>query len=171
MKVLLLDIPDFPGYKAGADGHIYSFKVRERIDYNRIPKRLSAHSGGTSAYLQVSLRRSGRTFIRTVHSLVCTAFHGERPIGLTASHINGNYLDNRPTNICWEPLKLNHRRKIEHGTDDRGIKNSRALFNAEDLYNIRQRLAAGETARSIATSFNCNERAIGKIKRGERYAA
>jgi hypothetical protein len=155
---------------AGDDGRIYSYVVKGYYDYSRPPKVLKPYTGKTNDYRLVALRRNGLTVQRTVHTLVCEAFHGPRPDGMTASHLNGDCADNRPENLRWETLKENHARKVAHGTDHRGYKNSRALFNTENLLDIRRRLLAGETAREIADRYDCDDRAIGKIKRGERYA-
>jgi hypothetical protein len=72
--------------------------------------------------------------------------------------------------LTWETRKENIGRKIVHGTDDCGHKNSRALFDQGQVNKIRRLLSLGITAREIGRKFNCDERAIGKIKRGERYA-
>lgn len=171
MKIIFVDIPGFPGYKAGSDGHIYSFLVGNtgRVDYDRTPRCLKGHRSTTSRYLFVALRKGGRTFLKRVHSLVCMAFHGLCPNGLETSHVNGNIYDNIPGNLCWETRRENLARKKIHGTDDTGFRNSRALFDAVQLAEIRLRLARGDTARSIAALFGCDDREIGKIKRGERY--
>ena len=170
MRVLFLDIPGFPGYRAGSDGHIYSYKVRTKIDFSLVPKRLKAHPYSTGKYLFVVLRRNGKSFPKSVHRLVCEAFTGPCPKGFDCSHLNGNDMDNRPENLIWETRKQNISRKVVHGTDDCGHKNSRALFDQKQISNIRRLLSLGATAREIAVKFNCNERTIGKIKRGEHYA-
>jgi hypothetical protein len=42
--------------------------------------------------------------------------------------------------------------------------------DSEQLSQIRKWIAEGVKLVDIARRMNCNERAIGKIKRGERYA-
>ena len=42
-----------------------------------------------------------RTKSRTVHSLVCLAFHGPRPTGLDIAHGNCIKTDNRPSNLRY----------------------------------------------------------------------
>lgn len=160
MRKILLD--EYPGYAAGADGHIYSYK-------SSCPRRLVGRPNGLGKYLFVSLRVRGQTIERSVHSLVCRAFHGERPTGHTVSHENGDDKDNRPWNLRWRTHSDNCRKKIEHQTDDSGTRNSRALFDEKQILKIRKWLSDGVTSRDISRRMGCDERVIGKIKRGERY--
>jgi len=170
LVILFLDVPDFPGYRVGSDGHVYSYKIRKKIDFTVKPKKLKAHPYSTGKYLHVGLRRDGKTFTKSIHRLVCSAFNGPAPVGSDCSHINGDDKDNRPSNLIWESRKKNCLRKISHGTDDCGSRNKRAMFTKEDILQIRKLLKDGTTHKDISRKFDCDERDIGKIKRGERYA-
>ena len=46
------------------------------------------------------------------HKLVCTAFHGQRPVGYECDHLNGNHLDWTADNLQWVTPAENHRRAI-----------------------------------------------------------
>ena len=61
-------------------------------------------------------------------------------------------------------------RKKQHGTDDIGIHNTRALFNLAQIKEIRLMLRAGLTQKEIGIKIGTNQRTIGKIKRGKHYA-
>jgi hypothetical protein len=168
----LKEIEEFPGYKAGSDGHIYSY-LNTRIggyNYDKEPKKLKGHpSGTTGRYLFLVLRKDGKNHYKSTHRLICEAFNGKPNENQDASHLDGNDKNNAPGNLVWENRSVNCHRKKSHGTDDIGIKNKRALFNIDQLIQIRKWLAEGITSREIGKRMRCNERQIGKIKRGEHY--
>lgn len=169
--LILKEIPDFSGYKAGSDGYIYSYLNTKLggYNYNKKPKKLKGSPFSTGRYLRVVLRKNGKSYTVSVHRLICKTFNGESKNGLDCSHLDGNDKNNVPTNLVWETRKDNLNRRKDHGTEDIGIKNSRALFNLEQLLQIRKWLKDGVFANEIARRMDCNERDIGKIKRGERY--
>lgn len=160
--MIILPIPGFPDYFAGDDGNIYSEKSKKR-------RCLKAALYTSKRYLFVVLCRNGGVFNASVHRLVCLAFHGKPKDKMVASHLDGNSFNNKPGNLKWETQKENVQRRFKHGTDDRGVNNSRALFNTEQIAVIRTRIARGDVLRRIAEDMGCTDREIGKIKRGERY--
>lgn len=162
MGIDLLTIEGFPDYLAGSDGNIYSLKGVS-------PRILKEAPDGKGRYLHVTLREDGKSRIKLVHILVCSAFHGIRPTGCVVSHKDGNCRNNVPDNLIWETQQDNLLRRREHGTDDCGTKNSRAMFDDSQITQIRHWINEGVKLREIAQRIGCNERAIGKIKRGERY--
>lgn len=168
-NVILKPIPDYPGYDAGSDGHIYSRKTHSGIA-NSVQKRLKSGLQGNKKYRIVILRQNGKSRTRTIHKLICTAFHGTPRPKLTASHIDGNRMNNRPLNLCWETQSANCKRKVKHGTDDSGHKNTRAMFTTRHIRAIRKRCASGETEKDIAKDYGCAQQTISKIKIGEHYA-
>ncbi len=56
----------------------------------------------------------GKSISKTVHRLVCAAFHGA-PDGRQADHLNGVKADNRSSNLEWVTPKENTRRAIRAG--------------------------------------------------------
>lgn len=67
------------------------------------------------------------------HTLVCTAFHGERPKGYECDHINGNKLDWSADNLRWVTKEENIRcgrylkRLRKHGIDPKRLRYSLLL--------------------------------------------
>lgn len=167
--------PLYPGYYAGRDGYIYSLHGRG-VQKTLKPfsilnlKRLSA-SPGSSGYLQVSVKTvAGDRVSRMVHKIISECFLKRGfDKSLTTSHKDGNRTNNKPSNLKMETLKKNHARKLQHGTDDRGYKNSRALISSKQLLEIRTMLANGGKHHHIAATFNVSRVFITKINNGYRY--
>lgn len=53
--------------------------------------------------------------------------------------------------------------------DRRGTKNPQSKLTENDVRNIRERLASGETKEQIAKSYNVNPPAIYQIERGKNW--
>lgn len=167
-KLEYRSIPDSrPDYLAGSDGYIYRQKNGNMI-------KLVGAFDGQKMYLHVWFYPedpSKPRVSRNVHNLVCLAFHGPKPgDNYTVSHENGDRLDNRAENLCWETQGDNLHRKIIHGTHDRGTNNSRACLTEENVQNIRTLLAQGHTHQSIADTFGVSRTTVSRIKNNSRYS-
>jgi DNA-binding XRE family transcriptional regulator len=170
----LRPIPGWDGYLACSDGTIYSmWRQGNRHGGPHLrdgdPRPLKFRMQ-TNHYLGVTLARLGSTPIcKLAHPLVAAAFHGPRPSGMTASHLNGNRQDNRAENLAWETYADNLARRLEHGTDDRGLRNSRTCMSPERLALVRRRLQEGCTHLSIAQEAGVSRTTISRIYNGHRY--
>lgn len=165
-------IPDFDNYLAGSDGEIYTLLSPKGKFGPSIPKNKAKGVQGNGKYFTVTgLKiKPGKRKTKNVHVLVCSAFHGPKIGKLEVSHINGNSFDNRPENLMWETRSSNHKRKIEHKTDDCGVRNSRAKINSEQLLEIKELLRIGKlTHEEIGRKFGLGRVFITKINRGHRY--
>lgn len=100
---------------------------------------------------------------RYVHSLVCEAFHGPRPEGLTASHLNGVRTDNRAENLLWETQQANTVRQKEHGTQARR-GGGKSRFTEAEADAIRLRITEGETSVSVAADLGVSTQTIYRLK-------
>lgn len=148
-------------YFAGDDGNIYK-------DGKKMKKSIQS----SGRYYIIGLKFDGIYKTMRVHRLICMAFHGF-PINnkLTVSHKDGNWRNNKPENLEWLTLKDNHAMKKLHGTDDTGIKNSRAsIKDIKILRKIRKLLDSKKyTHQKIGEMFNLNRISITKIANGYRY--
>lgn|SRR3990167_1328636 len=164
----------FPGYVFCEDGTIFSYWTRgvnSRIDMSKKPLKIK-QGKSTNGYMQVMLKDSeGIRKAERVHRFICEAFNGECPIKHECSHLNGDRADNRASNLIWETTSDNHKRKILHGTDDCGVRNSRAKIDLITLQAIKKMLNTGEfTHKKIGEMFGLGRVFISKIKGGYRYA-
>lgn len=168
----LVELVDWPGYFAGSDGHIYSThsKGPGARPGGRAPFALKEGIEKKKGYANVGLSRKGARKTVRVAPLVCAAFHGPRPEGMTCSHLNGNGLDNRPENLLWESLLCNVRRRSEHGTGSANEQNPSAKLNWSAVREIRKRYAAGQgTQCQLASEFGVTHTAISFVVNGRTW--
>jgi len=165
------DIADFPGYRVGTDGSVWS-----RWAYNgRNPRRLGdqwkpmkAQPDG-DGYLALNLFRTGRSHRKKVHLLVLETFVGTRPDGMQGCHENGKVADCSLTNLRWDTPTANQRDRLRHGTEPRGEKSGRARLTSTTVLEIRRRAAAGESAASIAAAYRVSPSTARAVIRGQNW--
>ena len=125
------EIPGFPGYKASSEGRIMG--KRGKITSGTI-------STGTG-YPVICLMVDGKQKTITVHHLVCTAFHGSRPLGKEVAHADGSRINNQSENLRWATRKENHADALRHGTHTglivKGERNGHAILTERDVKEIR----------------------------------
>lgn len=160
MKELTIkQIPGYEGYYAGEDGRIW-VPLKGGLDSKKKYRQVMARGSATK----------GKFKTNRVHRLVCSAFHGLPKGEDTVSHIDGNKENNQPTNLIWEPMSANHKRKLTHGTDDRGYKNSRAKLNRPQIQQMREMISRGYlTHEKIGTMFGVSRLFVTKVANGYRY--
>lgn len=104
---------------------------------------------------------------QNVHAAVCEAFHGDRPNGHVARHLNGDRHDNRANNLAWGTYADNEADKIAHGRSNHGSKNPRAVLTEGDVREIKSLLADGLlTQVMIGELYGVTNSAISSIKQG-----
>jgi len=95
-----------------SNGVSVHFKGRIR-KYGVLPK----------GYFVMPLRSGTLVQNKTVHRMVCEAFHGPAPEGEPwALHRNGQAWDNRPENLYWGTPKDNSDDMTRHGTRSNGLE-------------------------------------------------
>jgi hypothetical protein len=108
----------------------------------------SLDSGG---YAQI---RNGR-FRQRRHVLVLETFHGERPKGAVARHLNGDPSDDRPENLTWGTQAENIKDSVDHGT---WTCNQR--ISQKQREEIVARRKAGESGKSLAEEFGISQQRV-----------
>lgn len=80
----------------------------------RMSGRILTPSIDKNGYLFFSIRKKNVK----LHRVVCEAFHGNPPQGLSVvRHLNGDPGDNRPSNLMWGTRKENSADTKRHGRD------------------------------------------------------
>lgn len=128
--------------------------------------RILALGTDSSGYLTVAMNKNGRRTTRTVHRLVCRAFHGEpRPSGQEAAHLDGNRANAVATNLEWVSKAQNIAHKKTHGTFQEGEKCPSALITADQARSIKDMLRAGQKVSWIAQQIGCSYDIVREIQR------
>lgn len=68
-----------------------------------------------SGYFFLRLCTDGHHVNHCVHTLVIEAFHGPRPDGMVARHLDGDPTNNHPTNLRWGTSAENAADMLAHG--------------------------------------------------------
>lgn len=114
-----------------------------------------------NGYMRVNLSREHTRKTMSVHSLVLTAFNGDRPYGFQCSHINGDRGNNNAYNLVWESGLDNIRRKEGHGTQQKGEEIGNSKLKEDDIPSIRRLYRTGHFSyNSIARMFGVTKRLI-----------
>jgi hypothetical protein len=166
------DIPEWEGYKAGEDGSIWSCHIgRKRRGLGTTWKKLKPRTREKTRHQFVSLfTLEGKRRLMSVHRLVLITFSGMPAAGMECCHNNGNGSDNRLINLRWDTRKGNMADQLLHGTRNHGERNGSAKLTIEGVREIRRRIAAGESQKSIAASMGVCQPQICHINTGKTWA-
>jgi hypothetical protein len=116
---------------------------------------------------------------KTIHVLVCAAFHGPRPgDGYEVAHGNGDPTDNCVGNLRWATRSENQQDSIRHGTKYKhpdgamaGARNHSAKVTPGQVAEIRRRWSAGDVSqRALATEYGIGKSQIHNIVSGKQWA-
>ena len=96
---------------------------------NIVTGRILRQKFNTSGYLQVGLRRDGKTKWMLVSRVVGMAFVPCSDFSLTISHDDNNKLNNHYTNLSWMTLADNRRKATTDGLIPKGTMRKDAKLN------------------------------------------
>jgi len=105
----------------------------------------------------------------TVHSLICEAFHGQRPRGMEVRHLNGNRRDNRSENLSWGTRSENAADRLRHGTDWNGDKHKSRVLSGAVVIDLRTRRKRGDTYAKISKDTGIGYSTAYKAIRGASW--
>lgn len=166
-------IPNYPGYRVGSDGSVWSQRVTGRRGRGGITKDtpwkslvLSPH-GSTKRYRSVMLRQNGRSFRHLVHNLLLLAFRGPRPEGYWGCHRNDIGHDNRLSNLRWGTPKSNGRDKIRNGRQSRGEQHFGAILTEALVMEIRRDEVS--TNAQLSAKYNIQRSTIYAARHGRTW--
>lgn len=100
-------------------------------------------------------------------TMVCTAFHGPRPEGMTVRHGDGSRTNDAKSNLSWSTHSNNCMDKVAHGTAQRGIKNGNATISEDVARSIKQSLHMKTS--DIAAAFGVKKHIVNNIRFGNSW--
>lgn len=169
--VVLKAIPVSPNddYMAGSDGQIYSrtkyagFGRKDIVDWYP----LVGHKTN-KGYRSISLCHSNIKVTKSVHRLVCMAFHGmPEKESMQVRHLDGNPENNRPENLCWGTQEENWQDRIAHGNGIEGEKHHAAKLTDVEREHLKWAVRSNLcSCRHAARALGMSQSAISEICRG-----
>lgn len=155
-------IPGFEDlYAVTLKGEVISFHGEQPISL--VPTEIQ---GG---YLKVALHHNGQRTDHLIHRLVLETFMSECPPGCEARHLDGNPKNNLLNNLAWGTPLQNSADKRSHGTIVCGENHGRVKVTTEQVREIKERYANGETQESIAADYPITRRMVGLIVNGKKW--
>jgi len=124
-------------------------------------------------YQKVGLQQNGLRKQFLVHRLVAAAFIGPCPDGKQVNHLDGDKLNNQPSNLEYVTPSQNTLHAYETGLKKaiRGTEHHSSKLSEADVLEIRATYAAGGiTQRKLADSFGVGHKQISKIILRQRWA-
>lgn len=119
-------------------------------------------------YVQLPLRKDGKTKLHTVHRLVAMAFLPNQD--KEVNHIDGVKSNNLLGNLEWS----NRRQNALHSTrvlgKNRGESNSQTKLTKEQVLEIKELLETGSTQTELGALFDITNHAIYRIQHGFNWS-
>lgn len=162
------DVPDFPDYRVGDDGSVWTCKARTRCNTCGEWVRLKTTTTNMGRVV-VHLYRSGRRYPKQVHALVMVAFVGPYPPGMEICHNDGDHTNNRLTNLRYDTRASNEADKDKHRARIYGDRHPVAKLDENKVREIRQLLSAGGAVRAIARRFGVDGAIVQRIRDGKAW--
>lgn len=176
MAVEYRSILNFPGYRVGDDGSVWSRWRKKGLGRGRgartvlsaawrllKPQRMNAYG-----HVQVGLHPGH--VLRLVHRLVLETFVGPCPEGMECRHLDGNPANNRLENLCWGTPTENVADARRHGTIARGERHGSVVLTEVQVRAIRAAYAAGgKTMKQLGKEHGVSPMTICRIMRRENW--
>jgi hypothetical protein len=132
-------------------------------------------------YKLVRLSKNGITYDKKVHTLVCEAWHGDKP---SSKHQVRHFPDhdksnNTPGNLIWGTALDNANDRLLHGHQHKGEKHPKAVFTQAQVDLIRKAHKIAKKGRqrvpkgfinTLCTLYNTNPHTIHSIIAGKGYS-
>lgn len=164
-------VPGAFGYFVDRLGNVYSQHKRgghrpKGQSFSRLAKSLVAKAQGKrdNGYMMASFSLPGKGRFHWMHSLICSAFHGERPEKMEVCHINGVRDDNRSENLRWGTSTENNHDRWDHGTMPHGESHQGSKLTEDQVRQIKY--FDKRTHREVAIEYGVSDWTVRNIRSG-----
>lgn len=158
-------------YEVSSLGRVRS--VGRTVEWRGFPKRLKGvvlSENTATTYTTVILSMYGVRATPTIHSLVLRAFHGPKPYGAQARHMNGDKRCNWVSNLSWGTSKENGNDKVIHGTSPRGERNVKAKMTVDTVKAMRKDRRGGMTTTALGEKYGVGQPTASAICLGKLWS-
>lgn len=153
-------IPGYSNYLAGSDG---SIKKGDKF------LRLSSDPVG---YMRVRVKDdNGKSVVRYVHRLICSAFHPNPYSKSDVNHKNAIKSDNRAENLEWSTRQENmaHAKRNNLYNPNKGENNQNTKLSNRDVKSIVTMCREGMSHASVSSMFGVNPVTVTLIMNGKTW--
>lgn len=118
--------------------------------------------------MTITLSHKKNRMTKSVHRLVCMAFHGmPEPSTLQVRHLDGNPENNRPDNLKWGTQQDNWLDRKAHGNGIEGEKHWNAKLTDAEREHLRWAIKRGLCSRRHAARvLGMSQASISAIAKG-----
>lgn len=122
-------------------------------------------------YLITRLLWDGKWRTKALHTVVCEAFHGARPDGYEAGHLDGNSYNNHSDNLEWITKSQNRKQSYEDGRYVGCDSNANARLTNEDVHLICKILESNEykSISSLSREIGVARETLSQIKNHRQW--
>jgi len=146
-------------YYVSADGSVYS---KKKAGLLRLTQYRDKHG-----YMRVCLTVHNKQRRKKVHTLVLTAFYGERPSSFVCRHLDGDKTNNELPNLTWGTQAENIEDQRRHGTMYGGERHHLVTVPDAVVYVARAMFAEGHSQKYIADILGLTKDVVHNYVRGK----
>ena len=160
-------VPEFPEYEVN---EIAQIRRKKEFRHSRSPEICKTYFCNYG-YPSLRITSGGKSCIKRLHVLVCSAFHGPRPSEKhEVAHWDGNRANARADNLRWATRKENFSDMVRHGTRAFGQTHHCAKLTEENVQEIKRMLRLGMTSTQISRVVGHSRQGINNIKSGRQWS-
>lgn len=157
-------INNFPDYRVGDDGSIWSRKVPGTNIKRRIGDWRRLKGGKSNGYLTVTLFNMETKRTTGIHVLVLETFVGLCPFGMECCHNDGNGRNNNLSNLRWDTHKNNVTDMVIHETKSQGERHGNAKLTEAKVRKIKRLTKAGWKQAAIARLLQVSNQTVADVQ-------